>query len=79
MEAPGDLLIEISGVARRLDVSPTTVRNMERRGDLPLSTRLERTGYRVWRLSDIEEIQARRDGCRQQESGVAALNEIVLG
>lgn len=67
-----DLLIEVSGVARRLGVSPTTVRNLERRGDLPPGARLESTNYRVWRLSEIEEIQARRAGHQEDGGGQAA-------
>ncbi len=72
MPATEDVLIEVSGVARRLGVSATTVRNLERRGELPLGARLEKTGYRVWRLSDIEAIQRRRDGRLSIKGGQAA-------
>ncbi len=71
MPATEDLLIEVSSVARRLGVSATTVRNLERRGDLPPRSRLESTDYRVWRLSDIEEVQERRAGRRLSEGAKA--------
>lgn len=72
MERPEELLIEVSGVARRLGCSPTTVRNLERRGDLPLGARLESTGYRVWKLSEIEAVQALRADRQLVASGEAA-------
>lgn len=71
MKAAEELLIEVGGVARRLGVCPSTVRNLERRGELPPGARLESTGYRVWRLSEIEAIQERREA-RGHEGGQTA-------
>lgn len=71
MQNKAEILIEVGGVARRLGCSTSTIRNLERRGDLPLGARLESTNYRVWKLADIEAVRERRDA-RLRTSGEAA-------
>lgn len=56
MNKTTDVLIETGGIAKRLGVSRSTVRNLERDGKLPQGARLESSGRRVWRLSEVEPI-----------------------
>ena len=48
-----EILMSSGGVARRLGVSLSTVRNLERAGVIPPAMRLEGSDRRCWRESDI--------------------------
>ncbi len=49
-------LIEVGGLASRLNASPATVRFWERKAWIPAAMRLE-SGRRVWRLADVPAIR----------------------
>jgi predicted DNA-binding transcriptional regulator AlpA len=51
-----EALLDITGVARRLGCSPSTVRRLEANGTLPPGVRLDSSNRRVWRLAQIEGI-----------------------
>ena len=54
-----EVLVSIGGVARRLGVSVSTVRNYERAGVLVPAMRVEGSDRRVWRESDLSGITRR--------------------
>ena len=54
-----------SEAARELNVSATTVREMERRGDLP-ATRTP-TGTRIFSAADIQKVKAEREKQNQNQ------------
>ena len=65
----GDL-ISIGGVAKRLNISPSTVRLWERRGLIPPATRLEGSDRRVWRAGDLVGVGAGvRPDTRRDDTG----------
>ena len=70
MEHEHEVLVEVGGVARRLGVSPSTVRNLERAGVIPASARLESSGRRVWRLADLEDVPRRSSGANRADQAV---------
>ena len=69
-------LISIGGVAKRLNISPSTVRLWERRGLIPPATRLEGSDRRVWRIGDLVAIsprpEAHRDTTGHEQAPTAA-------
>ena len=74
MEREHEVLLEVGGVARRLGVSASTVRNLERSGAIPASARLESSGRRVWRLTDLEDVPRRASGTNHADKA----NELAL-
>ena len=54
-----EVLVSTGGVARRLGVSPSTVRNYERAGLIPESMTLEGSGRKAWRESDLVDVLRR--------------------
>ena len=54
-----EVLMSIGGVARRLGVSVSTVRNYERAGAIPPAMRLEGSDRRCWRESDLSGVPPR--------------------
>lgn len=73
--ADGETLISTGGVAQRLGVPMSTLRFWERRGEIPASSRIEGSGRRVWRESQLELIAKRAEthsGTRSSVSGAAA-------
>lgn len=68
-----ETLFEVSSAARRLGVSPTTLRRWEREGRLSPSFRLEHTGTRAFRESDLAELITRihKPSTEHDQSGPA--------
>jgi excisionase family DNA binding protein len=62
-----DLLTK-ADAAKRLNVTPQTVRNMVERGELP-AIRTER-GWRLFRLRDVERLVAKRARASRSASRV---------
>ena len=54
-----EILMSSGGVAKRLGVSLSTVRNLERAGVIPPAMRLEGSDRRCWRESDIVDVPRR--------------------
>ena len=54
-----EVLVSTGGVARRLGVSPSTVRNYERDGRIPEAMTLEGSGRKAWRESDLADVLSR--------------------
>jgi len=54
-----EVLVSTGGVARRLGVSPSTVRNYERAGLIPEPMILEGSGRKAWRASDLADVLSR--------------------
>ena len=54
-----EVLVSTGGVARRLGVSLSTVRNYERAGIIPESMTLEGSGRKAWRESDLADVPRR--------------------
>ena len=52
-----DRLIRIGDAARRLSVSPITLRRLERAGAIPAARRHPRTAARYWLESELEDIR----------------------
>lgn len=63
--------VVIGDFARRLSVTPTTVRRWEREGRIPASLRLEGGSWRIWPLSDVEQAVAELAELRAKETAVA--------
>lgn len=60
MHRQDEQLVGVVGMARLLGCSPQTVRNLERRGELPTASRVEETRIRVWKLADVAPVVAAR-------------------
>ena len=65
MPGQPEVLVGVGDVARKFGVSPSTIRNWEEAGIVPIGARLGGpNGYRVWRPADLDAVTVPRQDRR---------------